>query len=162
MPSDLPSSLEDSYGHVRYTAVVTLNFADHPIQTFEENFTIIKPFDLNSMPSLRVSHRRWENQSKLTLIFQDSAVRKTSRNFGFCCWMPCSFDSEPLRITARTPVSGYTPGQMINLEIKADNDSDTAVERFTVQLLKVSSNRGGSENSHKSIVESYLYYLQRH
>lgn len=37
---------------------------------------------------------------------------------------------------ARIPVSGYTPGQTINLEIDVDNQSDEKPE-FKVELQKV-------------------------
>lgn len=42
-----------------------------------------------------------------------------------------------MKLIARTPVGGYTPGQVINLEIDVDNQSDQPVSDFTVQLIKV-------------------------
>lgn len=42
-----------------------------------------------------------------------------------------------MRIVARTPVGGYTPGQCINLEINVKNESDQPVSEFSVQLIKV-------------------------
>lgn len=40
-------------------------------------------------------------------------------------------------IIARTPVAGYTPGQIINLEIKVNNQSDQPLTEISVQLIKV-------------------------
>lgn len=43
-------------------------------------------------------------------------------------------------IIARTPVGGYTPGQIINLEIKVNNQSEQPLTEISVQLIKVKSN----------------------
>lgn len=45
--------------------------------------------------------------------------------------------SDPLKLIARTPVGGYTPGQTINLEVEVINKSDQPVSDFSVQLIKV-------------------------
>lgn len=50
---------------------------------------------------------------------------------GFCC-TPMS----PMHVVARVPVSGYTPGQTINIEIDVDNRSDQESD-FSVRLMKV-------------------------
>lgn len=42
-----------------------------------------------------------------------------------------------MKLSLRTPVGGYTPGQVINLEIDVINQSDQPVSDFTVQLIKV-------------------------
>lgn len=42
-----------------------------------------------------------------------------------------------MKLRARTPVGGYCPGQVINLEIDVINESDQPVSDFTVQLIKV-------------------------
>lgn len=42
-----------------------------------------------------------------------------------------------MKLRAIAPVGGYTPGQVINLEIDVINESDQPVSDFTVQLIKV-------------------------
>lgn len=54
------------------------------------------------------------------------------------CFLMCCCVSDPLEMSVRMPVGGYTPGQTINLDIEARNKSDQDVEGFTAQLLKVS------------------------
>lgn len=61
-----------------------------------------------------------------------------NKEFYPCCLLFCC-SSDPLEMTVRIPVGGYTPGQTINLDIEAKNRSDQDVEGFTAQLLKVSA-----------------------
>lgn len=56
LPSQLPTSVEGKYGHIRYTARVVLDIPMWPDTEFKERFTVIKPFDLNKDRSLRVIH----------------------------------------------------------------------------------------------------------
>lgn len=42
-----------------------------------------------------------------------------------------------MHVVVRIPVSGYTPGQAINIEVDSDNKSNSEAE-FTVQLIKAS------------------------
>lgn len=61
LPPGLPTSVEAETGHIRYIAKVVLNVPGSVSDvTFEEAFTVIKPLNLNSIPSLRV---------RLTLIY---------------------------------------------------------------------------------------------
>lgn len=57
------------------------------------------------------------------------------KTFYLCCLL-CCCSSDPMHVVVRIPVSGYTPGQSINIEIDVDNKSDSEAE-FTVQLVKV-------------------------
>lgn len=50
----------------------------------------------------------------------------------------CCCASDPLDIIVRAPVSGYTPGQTINVHILVNNQSNQAVSDFVVQMIKVS------------------------
>lgn len=55
-----------------------------------------------------------------------------------------------MKIVARTPVGGYVPGQTINLEIIADNESDQPATRFWVELMKVNeSNEMNAAHFHR-------------
>lgn len=55
------------------------------------------------------------------------------------CCLCCCFDSEPLNMECRIPVSGYTPGQTIKVLITVSNKSSLDVERLDVLLIKVRS-----------------------
>lgn len=55
LPVGVPTSLEAQNGHIRYGLQVVLDRPRWPDQKFEESFTVIKPLNLNSDFSLRVS-----------------------------------------------------------------------------------------------------------
>lgn len=55
LPPELPTSVEGSYGHIRYIVRVVLDFRLHPEIKFEETFTVIKMINLNYDPALRVT-----------------------------------------------------------------------------------------------------------
>lgn len=57
----LPSSLQARYGYIRYTVTVVLGS-----QEYKEWFTVVKPFNLNLNPSLRV--RMGKDHHVLTLL----------------------------------------------------------------------------------------------
>lgn len=59
-----------------------------------------------------------------------------NKTFYPCCLLFCC-TSDPLQMKVSMPVGGYTPGQTINLEIDARNQSDQDVDSFTAQLIKV-------------------------
>lgn len=54
LPPELPTSVEGSYGYIRYIVRVVLDFRLHPEMIFEEPFTVIKMINLNDEPALRV------------------------------------------------------------------------------------------------------------
>lgn len=64
-----------------------------------------------------------------------------------------------MKLIARTPVGGYTPGQVINLEIEVINQSDQPVSDFTVQLIKVKKNDQNHFTNGQSWVFSQFIYL---
>lgn len=55
LPVGLPTSLEGDVGYVRYTVRICLDIPRWPDIEFEENFTVIKPLNLNYDVELRVS-----------------------------------------------------------------------------------------------------------
>lgn len=75
---------------------------------------------------------------------QNPLVAEVGTRFNLFGLLFC-FLSGPLRITVRTPVGGYTPGQIINVQINARNQSDQPVSEFRVQLLKVSDEKNKIE-----------------
>lgn len=42
-----------------------------------------------------------------------------------------------MNIIVKTPVQGYTPGQIINMEIDVNNHSDKSIVKFSVELIRV-------------------------
>lgn len=57
LPAGLPTSVEATHGHIRYSATVNLDRPMWPDQEFEEGFTVLKPLNLNDQPHLRVRRR---------------------------------------------------------------------------------------------------------
>lgn len=57
----------------------------------------------------------------------------------FPFYILCCLKSDPMEITAQLPVSGFIPGQTINLQIDAKNHSDQPILCFEVRLQKVRS-----------------------
>lgn len=55
LPLGLPTSVESSSAHVRYTVRVVIDTTTWPAKEFEERFSVIKPLDLNRDPHYRVS-----------------------------------------------------------------------------------------------------------
>lgn len=57
LPEELPTSLEGTYGNIRYTTAVTINVPIWPDKIFEKGFTVIKAVNLNEMFELKVCVR---------------------------------------------------------------------------------------------------------
>jgi Arrestin (or S-antigen), C-terminal domain len=76
---------------------------------------VIRPVDLNNEnPCLRLPNQR-------------KFVKR------FCCW-PCR--SAPLMLTAQIPMSGYAPGQTINIAGELNNKSSVTVHAIHFALKK--------------------------
>lgn len=112
-------------------------------ETFKIPFTVIKKSDLNADPKLQVGNIWLFCLHFFLLIFlfyflQQPILVKKEKKISRC-FLICCYRSNPLEIVARTPVSGYTPGQTINLEFTASNKSEQPISGFKVQLVKVST-----------------------
>ncbi|KAJ6636592.1 Arrestin domain-containing protein 3 [Pseudolycoriella hygida] len=118
LPVDLPTSVEGDTGHIRYCVIVNLDRPMWPDQEFEECFTVLKPVNLNDNIALRYP-----------------LVKEARKTFFICCLL-CCCETSPVFITARIPVSGYTPGQTIELSININNKSDQKFEEFVVLIVK--------------------------
>lgn len=55
LPADLPTSLEGTFGSIRYKAILTINVPIWPDKVFERGLTVIKPVNLNEMFELKVT-----------------------------------------------------------------------------------------------------------
>ncbi|XP_055312571.1 arrestin domain-containing protein 17-like [Sitodiplosis mosellana] len=118
LPSNQPTSFEGETGYIRYTARVCLEIPLCNDIEFKVPFTVIRAINLNDDPTLK-----------------EPVLVEKYKKFN-ACFLLSSCSSDPLRIVARTPVGGYTPGQVINLEIDVKNKSDQDVSEFTVELIK--------------------------
>lgn len=59
LPSNIPSSFEGTFGHIRYNVKVVFDVPVWLNKKFKEQFTLINAIDLNDDPSLRVMHLRF-------------------------------------------------------------------------------------------------------
>lgn len=73
LPDDLPTSLQGSFGSIRYTAAVTINVPLWSDKTYEENFTVIKTVNLNDMFELKVNLA-----SKLKALMPEEPMKNVS------------------------------------------------------------------------------------
>ncbi|KAJ6645788.1 Arrestin domain-containing protein 17 [Pseudolycoriella hygida] len=119
LPPQLPTSVEGSLGYVRYTIRVVLNISMWPDKVFKQQFTVLRPFDLNNAP-----------------ILARPVLAEISERF-FFGGLICCVISSPMNVAVRIPVSGYTPGQTVNIEIKVNNRSGQEIDGFEVKLIKI-------------------------
>lgn len=160
LSDELPSSLEGTFGHIRYMCFVTINVPIWPDKIFEKVFTVVRPVNLNEMFELKVStlkHNRWTSESveqpeptnirffrfavgfRISLPhdgIKDSVSFEKRKEFYLCCLLFC-FKTLPLNIVAKLPASGFTPGQRIDLTLDIENLSSKNIRNFKVELYKV-------------------------
>lgn len=55
----------------------------------------------------------------------------------FCVFVCCA--SDPIFVKATIPVGGYTPGQMINIDLELTNNSNENIQAFVIQIVRVSN-----------------------
>lgn len=67
---------------------------------------------------------------------QHPIVEEETKRFNpFCVFSCCA--SDPLFMIAAIPVSGYTPGQMINVDLELANNSNEYIEAFVLKIIRV-------------------------
>lgn len=54
IPPSIPSSVEGSIGHIRYSACLTIDIPMFQSKEFRQHFVVLKQIDLNNYPVLRV------------------------------------------------------------------------------------------------------------
>jgi hypothetical protein len=84
LPEQLPSSIEGKFGHIRYCAKAVIDRPWKSDKEFRLPFSVIKPEDLNAIPSLQIP-------TKSEII----------RHFYCCC-----FRSKPFLMSASIPYGG--------------------------------------------------------
>ncbi|KAG4069514.1 hypothetical protein HA402_006880 [Bradysia odoriphaga] len=113
-----PSSVESTYGHIRYYVSVVLLKSSWTDRTYKKEFTLVKPLDLNLHEFLRYP-----------------VINKSVERFNLCCLL-CCFKTDPLFVTAVIPYSGFVPNQVIQLRIQVINESDQPIQKFSVKLIQ--------------------------
>ncbi|KAG5679988.1 hypothetical protein PVAND_009522 [Polypedilum vanderplanki] len=116
LPAQIPTSCETNNGYIRYLVTVIL---DRPFKfdlTYKVAFTVIKQLDLNyENPTLAIP---------LKMEFSKT----------FCCWC-CK--SKPIFIAASIERGGFVPGQIINVSVDINNESNYDFEDVKVSLKKI-------------------------
>lgn len=69
LPFNLPSSMEGTYGSIRYKVIITFEIPNYPDKIFEAGFTVLKTCNLNDFPELKVHYLLLLNNFRLTLFF---------------------------------------------------------------------------------------------
>ncbi|XP_011861149.1 PREDICTED: arrestin domain-containing protein 2 [Vollenhovia emeryi] len=115
LPTNLPSSFESDFGHVRYTVKATLDRPWKFDQDVKSPFTIVAPLDLNQEPRAA-----------------ESVEQEMSKTFGcLCCGSP------PLTVNFSLPTRGYVPGQSMPIKINVENLSNVVVNTIRLMLCKI-------------------------
>ncbi|XP_037035006.1 arrestin domain-containing protein 1-like [Bradysia coprophila] len=122
----LPTSFEGTYGYIRYVASLYIESSVQKIEPLRESFTVIWPLNLNSQISFRMPVKR-----------------RVCANFNQFCFFFC-WKTSNLQVYGRLPVSGYCPGQTMNLKLDVINQSDKDVLHVLVQFVKEAIYRSNS------------------
>ena len=112
LPNNLPYSVEESHGSVRYSVGAHLIVINEVDGNMVRNFTICRKDDLNLYPDLK---KQWQKEDKGTL----SAL--------FCA---------PLLLEVSIPHSGYIPGDTINVAVKLTNKSFSTVPKCLLEFIR--------------------------
>ncbi|XP_054004300.1 arrestin domain-containing protein 17 [Hylaeus anthracinus] len=115
LPTNLPSSFESDFGHVRYTVKAILDRPWKFDQEVKSPFTVVLPLDLNL--ESRASERVQEEMTKT-----------------FCC-LCCA--TAPLTVNYSLPVRGYVPGQTMPIKLNVENASSVTVDTVKLVLCKI-------------------------
>ncbi|CAO1409930.1 unnamed protein product [Diamesa serratosioi] len=115
LSSHLPSSIETTKGFIRYSLEVSIDVPLGFKKEFKFPFTVIKPEDMNALPSA---------------LKKPLEVEVYKR---FCSWKCIS---NPLKFIVKIPYSGFVPGEAVNVIVDVKNDSNNDVRKFKISLLK--------------------------
>lgn len=90
---------------------------------------------------------------------------ENKKTFNVCCWV-CCWQSNPMTIVARLPMSGFIPGQTIPLEFDILNDSTENISTLLVHLNKEinyfsNDNTGETKKEISIIAEEQIDSVQR-
>ncbi|XP_055902061.1 arrestin domain-containing protein 3-like [Eupeodes corollae] len=132
LPSECPSSFEGVYGLIRYDTKITVIRPRAFNKSYKMAFSVLKIFDLNHLPELRVPAKMEEFKH-------------------FCCG-PCR--SKPLILLLEIQRTSFVPGEIIHFKAKFFNTSSTVVEqiRVTLNLVALYSVRNRIRTKEEKIV----------
>lgn len=115
-----------------FSRTCTINWFNGPSHTYQRDCILSLPISLNdfcfTLLSILLLHRYTELQHP---IVEEETKRFNTYCLFFCC------AGNPLFILATVPVSGYTPGQMINIDLELNNTSNENVSAFSIQIIRV-------------------------
>jgi hypothetical protein len=116
LPNEVPTSVEEEKGHVRYTASVILERPWKFDLKYCLGLTVIRHIDLNTeLPALRMPLQM--------------EVSKTF-NCLFCA-------SQPMIMQVMLPMSGFVAGQNVAITIIITNPTSTAVDHVELKFVKI-------------------------
>ncbi|XP_060877415.1 arrestin domain-containing protein 3-like [Metopolophium dirhodum] len=115
LPDNLPSTFEEEYGRVQYTAKVVINIPWDIKKGKEIAFEVISTLHLNDEPSL-------------------AEPKILEREKFYCC---CCCKSGPMTMIVYVPYTGFVPGQSIPVTVELDNNSNVDVDSIIIILERV-------------------------
>ncbi|XP_055324776.1 arrestin domain-containing protein 17-like [Sitodiplosis mosellana] len=118
LPTSLPTTMESENGYIRYVARVVFDIPLWPSKIITQPFTVIKPVDLNTVPTLRYP-----------ITFEKT---DTITGIDWLCWLY----ADPMKISVRIPLSGYVPGQTIKVQINVSNQTGQPISGIMVKLIR--------------------------
>ncbi|XP_033225804.1 arrestin domain-containing protein 17-like [Belonocnema kinseyi] len=118
LPQNIPCSFEHKFGSILYFVTATFIENSDSCNPFDRaKFKVLTPYDLNQ--SLRAA-----------VGIDDEEYQH------FCCF--CVFKMGSLHARVKTPVSGFVPGQILEVTVSFYNDSATVeVQKIKVALEKI-------------------------
>ena len=134
LPSNLPSSFEGQYGHVRYYIKAKLCGSGFcSLKKTLQSITIVSICDLNSIPGA-----------------EKSKTNSNTKTFGVL-----SLQSEPLSTTLTIPRYGYTSGENIPISALIENQSNIKMNQTRALLYQNVTYRAtnGTKDTQKLIRE---------
>lgn len=157
IPPSVPTSVEGSIGHIRYSACLTIDIPMFQSKEFQQTFYVLKTIDLNNYPMLRVSfhftlspNSQFEINDLLIVCFffylfvrhtqniQEPVIVTKNKSFFLSGIGMSCMSTKLLNIVARIPLRGYIPREVIHLELFVNNMTGKSISEFKVQLMKVS------------------------
>ena len=138
LPTQIPSSFEGSFGHVRYSIRAV---AQRPWMRREyeckTTLNVCSVLDLNTLPEATVMNG--ENSFNLNQSILGSysfkqlpVVKKKSKTLGcFCCV------TGPIHAQAKIRKSGYVPGETLLLDADTENQSGVSMRGSKAQFVQV-------------------------
>ncbi|CAH1723965.1 arrestin domain-containing protein 3-like [Aphis gossypii] len=115
LPDNLPSTFEEEYGRIQYTAKVVINIPWDIKKGKEIAFEVISGLNLNDEPSL-------------------AEPKILEREKFYCC---CCCKSGPMTMIVYVPYTGFVPEQSIPVTVELDNNSNVDVDSIKIKLERV-------------------------